>query len=36
VLSLQLIRPDYPERAYGAQAVELFPHHQPDVVQAVF
>src|SRR5260370_8543848 len=35
VLAVQLIRPDHPERARGTRAVELFPEHQPGVVQAV-
>src|SRR5215471_14541268 len=35
VLALQPIRPDYPERTHGTRAVELFPEHQPSVVQAV-
>src|SRR5215813_5621916 len=35
VLALQLSRPDHAERARGAGAVELFPDHDPGVVQTV-
>src|SRR6266496_4388819 len=35
VLALQLIRPDHPERARGPRAIELFPQHQPGIVQTV-
>src|SRR5579864_1068259 len=35
VLDPQLIRPDHSERARGTRAIELFPEHQPGVVQTV-
>src|SRR6516162_541752 len=35
VLALQPLRPDHPERTCGAGAIELFPEHEPGVVQAV-
>src|SRR6516225_8638058 len=35
VLTLQLIRPDHSERTRGTRAIELFPEHEPGVVQAV-
>src|SRR5260370_2848575 len=35
VLALQLIRPDHSERTHGTGAIELFPEHEPGVVQTV-
>src|SRR5215469_7594582 len=35
LLALQLGRPDHPERTGGTWAVDLFPEHQPCVVQTV-
>src|SRR5260370_23293288 len=35
VLALQLIRPDHSERTRGTGAIELFPEHEPRVVQTV-
>src|SRR5260370_827173 len=35
VLALQLIRPDHSERTRGTGAIELFPEHEPGVVQTV-
>src|SRR5215469_6524971 len=35
LLALQLGRPDHPERTGGTWAVDLFPEHQPCVVQMV-
>jgi hypothetical protein len=35
MLALQLIGPDRSERTRGTRAIELFPVHEPGVVQAV-
>src|SRR6266568_4727379 len=35
VLALQLIRPHHSGRTHGTRAIELFPKHQPGVVQTV-